>query len=221
MGRHVSITAAVCCLAAARAAAAPPAQEEHVRGVVSSLANGVVTVKSADGSTRQLRLGDKTRVSVATPANTGAIAKGEYVGTTAVQAPDGSLRALEVHVFPESMRGAGEGHRPWDLRPGSTMTNAKVSGVAAEGQGSQSTMTNANVSGVAAAPGGEQLSLSYAGGQKTVLVAPGTPVVRLEPADRSAIAAGGHVFAAGARQPDGSIAVDRMVVGKDGAIPPM
>jgi hypothetical protein len=82
-------------------------------------------------------------------------------------------------------------------------------------------MTNAKVSDVSGAAGGKKLSLAYPGGEKTVLVPPGTPVVRLELADRSAIAAGQNVFAAGARQPDGSVLVERMVVGKDGVVPPM
>ena len=168
-----------------------------------------------------LKLQEKTRVSTATRADLGAIAKDAFIGTTAVQAKDGTLRAVEVHVFAEAMRGAGEGHRPWDLKPGSTMTNATVSGVGSGGSTAPSTMTNATVSGVSPSAGGQTLTLTYAGGQKTVVVPPGTPVVRLEPADRSALSAGRHVFAAGTRQADGSVLVDRMVVGKDGVVPPM
>lgn len=196
------------------------AQEEHVRGVVGAVSGDTVTVKGPDGKPQQLKLGEKTRVSLATRADLSALAQDAYVGTTAVEARDGTLRAVEVHVFPEAMRGAGEGHRPWDLKPKSSMTNAKVSGVEGAGGGS-STMTNAKVSGVGGASGGKRLTLTYAGGEKTVLVPPGTPVVRLEPSSREALAPGQHVFAAGARQADGSVAVDRMVAGKDGVVPPM
>jgi hypothetical protein len=216
----LSIAAAAVWLTAITASAASE-QEEHVRGVVGAVENDTLTVKAADGRPQKLKLGDKTRVSFATKADLGAIAKNQFVGTTAVEARDGTLRAVEVHVFPEAMRGAGEGHRPWDLKPGSTMTNATVAGVEASKPGAPSTMTNAKVSDVSGAAGGKRLTLSYPGGEKTVLVPPGTPVVRLEPANRSALAEGQHVFAAGSRQPDGTVLVERMVVGKDGVVPPM
>jgi hypothetical protein len=224
----VSLVVAV--LAAAAEAQQPPAhgapaKEEHVRGTVAAVQGDTVTVASPDGRTRTtLRLAERTRVSTASKADLGAIQKNGYVGVTAVAGKGGALRALEVHVFPESARGAGEGHRPWDLKPGSTMTNAMVSTVEpSEGKGasSGSSMTNATVSDVSGAAGGTQLELTYPGGKQTVIVPPGVPVVRLEAADRSAIQDGARVFAAGARQPDGSVAVDRMVVGKGGAVPPM
>jgi len=218
MARYGAVAVALLSVAGGASAAT---QEEHVRGTVSGVQGDVVTVKDADGRARDLQLGEKTRVSTASRADLGAISKDAFVGTTAVEAKDGTLRAVEVHVFPEAMRGAGEGHRPWDLEPGSTMTNAKVSGMEAAKGGASSTMTNAKVSDVSGAQGGKKLTLTYAGGEKTVVVPPGTPVVRLEPADRSALAPGAHVFAAGARQPDGTVAVDRMVVGKDGVVPPM
>ena len=219
MARRISRAVAAFGLAVVAVAASA---EEHVRGVVRTVSNDEITVSTADGRPQKLKLQEKTRVSAATKADLGAIAKDAFVGTTAVEAKDGTLRAIEVHVFPEAMRGAGEGHRPWDLKPGSTMTNATISGLdASKAGGAPSTMTNANVSGVAAEGGARKLTLTYKDGQKTVVVPPGTPVVKLEPADRSAVAAGAHVFAAGARQPDGTVLVDRMVVGKGGVVPPM
>jgi hypothetical protein len=224
--RHARIAVSLAAAALAAAAAAhSPDEEEHVRGVVSSVSGDDVVVKSPDGRSRTtLKLGEKTRVSRASKANLDAIRQNAYVGVTAVDAGGGKLRALEVHVFPESARGSGEGHRPWDLKPGSSMTNAMVSSVeASKGKGgsSGSSMTNATVSGVSGAEGGRTLELTYKDSKKTVVVPPRTPVVTLEPADRSAIQAGDRVFAAGARQGDGSVAVDRMVVGKDGVVPPM
>ncbi len=224
------VSLALAGLAAVAAAQQPPspagpaAKEEHVRGTVAGVQGDTVSVTGADGRAQTLRLAERTRVSVATKGDLNAIQKNGYVGVTAVDEPDGTLRALEVHVFPESARGAGEGHRPWDLKPGSSMTNAMVSGVEAAKSGKAkggSTMTNATVSGVEGAAGGKKLELTYKDGKKTVVVPPGVPVVQLEAADRSAIQPGQHVFAAGARQPDGSVAVDRMVVGKGGVIPPM
>ena len=214
--------AALAAAAAAQQPASPGAQEDHVRGVVASVAGDTVTVRTADGRSQTLKLADKTRVSLASKADLNAIQKNAYVGVTAVEERGGTLRALEVHVFPETARGAGEGHRPWDLRPGSSMTNARVSGVEpANGGSAGSSMTNATVSDVAGAAGGKKLELIYKDGKQTVIVPPQAPVVALEAADRSAIRAGEHVFAAGARQGDGSVAVDRMVVGKGAVVPPM
>ncbi len=221
MLRLISISTAAAWLVAAGPAAAPASPEEHVRGVVGAVTGDTLTVKAADGRTVTLKLDDRTRVATAVKADVDAIASGAFVGTNAVEARDGTLRALEVHVFPESMRGTGEGQHPWDRRPGDTMTNATVSGAEASGARPPSTMTNAKVSDATGATGGKRLTLSYPGGQKTVLVAPGTPVVRLVPADRAAIAAGRHVFAAGPRQPDGTVKVGRIFVGEDGVVPPM
>ncbi len=222
MRRHLPLLAFAVLFAAATAAAEKTASpEEHVRGTIASVSGDTVVVKAADGRSQKLVLAEGTRVSTASRADLGAIAQGEFIGTTAVEAKDGTLRAVEVHLFPEAMRGAGEGHRPWDLKPGSSMTNATVSSMGAASGGAPSTMTNANVSGMSAAGGGKKLVLTYPGGEKTVLVPPGTMVVRLEPADRSVVAPGAHVFAAGPKQADGSVAVGRMVVGKDGVIPPM
>jgi hypothetical protein len=136
---------------------------------------------------------------------------------------DGTLRALEVHVFPEAMRGTGEGHRPWDLRPGSTATNATVSSVDAPQGGGQppSSMTNATVAEAGEGGGGRRLVLRYPQGEKTVVVPPGTPIVKLVPADRSRIVPGAHLFAVASRQPDGSLVAERVTVGKDGVVPPM
>src|ERR687887_575826 len=106
-------------------------------------------------------LAGAARFSMAEKAALGDARDGPFFEPPAVPQPDGTLRAIEVHLFPDSMRGTGEGHRPWDLRPGSTMTNATVSGAAAAGSKSSSTMTNATVSNVA----GRKLTLKYSGGE--------------------------------------------------------
>ena len=189
---------------------------EHVRGDIVSIDGNTVTVKSRSGETVKLQLADDVRVAVAEKGDLGDVRDGAFIGTTAVPQSDGTLRAIEVHVFPDSMRGTGEGHRPWDLRPGSTMTNATVSGVGATGGKSPSTMTNATVAKVA----GRKLTLKYSGGEKSVLVPSDAKVVKLEPGDRSQLKPGVHLFAIASRQPDGTFRAERLTIGKD-VVPPM
>src|SRR5205807_8710739 len=145
------VAASVAGAAAAQLANKDPAPE-RVRGDVVSIADNTITVRSRGGETLTLKLADDARVSLAEKADLSDVRDGSFIGTTAVPQPDGTLRAIEVHVFPDSMRGTGEGHRPWDLQPGSTMTNATVS--SAKGS---STMTNATVSKMA----GRKLTLKY------------------------------------------------------------
>ncbi len=224
MARLAALTSLALLAGAARAQqpAAPAPPERHVRGVVGMLAGDRLTLKLPGGRRTTVTLAPDVRVSVASKADLAAIGQGLFVGTTAVAQPDGSLRAVEVHLFPEAMRGAGEGHRPWDLQPGSTMTNATVSAVApAAAAAPPSTMTNATVAAVGKAGAGLKLTLTYPSGAQTVLVPPGVPVVKLEPADRARLVAGAHVFAAGPQEADGSVLVKRMVVGLGGLRPPM
>jgi len=190
---------------------------EHVRGDIVAIDGNTVTVKSRGGETLKLQLADDVRVSVAEKAELADVRDGAFIGTTAVAQPDGTLRAIEVHLFPESMRGTGEGHRPWDLRPGSTMTNATVTGVGAAGGKSPSTMTNATVAKVA----GRKLTLKYKDGEKAVVLPPDVTVVKLEPADRSQLKPGVHLFAIASRQPDGTFRAERLTIGRNGVVPPM
>jgi hypothetical protein len=201
--------------------AAPPPRQ-NVRGDVVTVAGDTVKVKSRGGEELSLKLAPNTAVAMAEKGDTSLLAKGAFVGTAAVQQRDGTLRALEVHVFPESMRGTGAGHRPWDLRPGSTATDATVSKVDPSSAGAPpSSMTNATVGDVGEGGGGRKLVLRYPEGEKTVVVPAGTPVVKLAPADRSQLVPGAHLFAVASRQPDGSLVADRVMVGKDGVVPPM
>jgi hypothetical protein len=119
-----------------------------------------------------------------------------------VPQPDGRLKAQEVLIFPETMRGVGEGHRAWDLTPDSTMTNATV---------------EAAVSDVA----GRVLTLTYKDGQQELVVPPGTPVVTLAPGDASLLKPGNYVFLGATQQPGGGLTASRITVGKDGLVPPM
>ena len=215
--RHRLAFIAASLLAGAATAQSSPGKPEHVRGDIVAIDGNTVTVKSRGGETLKLQLADDVRVSVAEKAELADVRDGAFIGTTAVAQPDGTLRAIEVHVFPESMRGTGEGHRPWDLRPGSTMTNATVTGVGAAGGKSPSTMTNATVAKVA----DRKLTLKYSDGEKSVVVPPDAKVVKLEPADRSQLKPGVHLFAIASRQPDGTFRAERVTIGKDGVVPPM
>jgi hypothetical protein len=227
MSRRLAVLVAVSLVApsgATRAqpqAGATPPPEQHVRGVVVSLQGDQLALKVPGGKKVTLKLADDARVSVASKADPAAIGQGLFVGTTAVAQPDGTLRAVEVHLFPEAMRGAGEGHRPWDLKPGSSMTNATVATVEAARAPAGSSMTNGTVGAMSKGAGGLKLVLKYPTGEQTVLVPPDVPIVKLTPADRARLVAGAHVFAAGPRQEDGVVKVQRVVGGEGSLRPPM
>jgi hypothetical protein len=183
-------------------------------------------LRTRDGRIVHLKVAPQAGVAKLEGADASAIRDGAFIGTTAVAQPDGTLRAVEVHVFPDAMRGTGEGHRPWDLQPGSSMTNATVSGMSSgskrgtSGQGTGSSMTNATVSGVKASGGERTLKLSYQGGEQTVVVPSGIPIVKLAPGDRSLLKPGAHVFAIATEQ-DGALVTQRLTVGEGAVVPPM
>src|SRR5207245_8497089 len=127
---------------------------------------------------------------------------GSFIGTTTVPGPDGSQNAVEVHVFPENMRGTGEGSRPYDLRPNSTMTNATVA---------ESVVGN----------DGHTLLVKYKDGEKKVAVPPETPVVTYVPGHKSELKAGAKLIAFIKQLPDGSLEANRVSVRRDGPTPPI
>lgn len=201
----------------------PAAAEEpapiHLRGVVVSLEGTTLRLQPHAGMPVVVELPEDAKVALVERTDLSSITNGSFIGTTAVPDKGGRLRALEVHVFPEAMRGTGEGHRPWDLRPGSTMTNATVAGDAKEPK--QGSMTNATVAKVEKAGAERTLSLKYNGGEQTVLVPNGIPIVKLSPGDRSALTPGAHVFVIASREANGSFKASRLTVGRGGLTPPM
>jgi hypothetical protein len=194
----------------------------RVRGDIVSVNGAALQLKADSGKPIAIRLADKFTVSARSRADLTKIVPGTFLGTTAMPGPDGTLVATEVHIFPESMRGTGEGHRPMDPATGSTMTNATVASVGAGRPATAGrTMTNATVAAVTVGDQEPRMTLRYTGGEKVVAIPKDTPIVMVGPGDASMLVAGAHVVVSGAQQDDGSMLVDRVFVGRDGLIPPL
>jgi hypothetical protein len=183
-------------------AAQQPPVSGRVRGTIEAVDGDVVSVKSRTGEDFKLKMAADTKLVGIVKISLSDIKVGSFIGTTTVPGSDGADKAVEVHVFPESMRGTGEGSRPFDLRPNSTMTNATVD---------QSVVGN----------DGHTLLIKYKDGEKKVLVAPETPVVTYVPADKSELTAGAGVIAFFRKLPDGTYQANRISVGLNGLTPPM
>lgn len=174
----------------------------RVRGTIESVDGDTMQVKSRSGGEVKLHIAPDVRVAGVTKISLTDIKVGSFVGATTVPGPGGAQNAVEVHVFPESMRGTGEGSRPYDLKPNSSMTNATVS---------ESVVGN----------DGHTLLVKYKDGEKKVFVSDITPVVTFVPADKSELKAGAKVVAFMKQLPDGSFETNRVSVGRDGLTPPM
>ena len=174
----------------------------RIRGTIERATEQALTIKSREGQTVTVTLAPNVSVVSVLKASLGDIRSGSYVGAAALPQPSGTFKAQEVVVFPENMRGNNEGHYRWDLSPGSTMTNGTV---------------DAMVSGV----DGTTLTLKYKDGQMKVVVRPDVPIVTLGPGDRSLLVAGAGVFVPASRAADGGLTTGRVLVGKDGLMPPM
>lgn len=195
-------TLLIAAVSAAALAQAPASPAVRIRGTVDKFDGQNLVVKAANGQTMAVKLTDNYSVMGIVKASVADIGSGKFIGTTTVGERDGALVALEVHIFPESMRGTGEGHRDWDLRPASKMTNANVANVTSMGKD-------------------RVLTVQYKGGEKKVLVPESAVVVAFTPADRSELKPGAAVFVNSQRQPDGSLTAPRVNVGLKGQIPPM
>ncbi|MFB6461417.1 hypothetical protein [Bradyrhizobium tunisiense] len=174
----------------------------RVRGTIEAVNGDIMQVKSRSGEDVKLRIAPNVNVSGITRISLADIKPGSFIGATTVPGPDGGQNAVEVHVFPESMRGTGEGSRPYDLKPNSSMTNATVA---------ESVVGN----------DGHTLLVKYKDGEKKVFVADNTPVVTFVPGDKSELKAGAKVIAFMKQLPDGSFETNRVSVGRDGLTPPM
>ena len=180
-------------------AQSPPTR---MRGSIAAIDGKTATIATREGSQVPVKLADNWMVMLVSPMTMADIKENSFVGIASLKAPDGTLNALEVLVFPEAARGSNEGHYPWDLQP-------------------ESMMTNATVASVAAAPDGQTLMLKYKDGTQTIKVKPGTPIVTFAPGDRADAKVGAKVFLGAAKGADGGLTAGRLLVGKDGLTPPM
>lgn len=186
-------------------AQAPQGKPLTIRGKIGAVEKGALKVTTSAGDVL-VKFADDVRVGAVETGKLSDIGAGNYVGTTAVKQPDGTLKALEVHIFPESSRGTGEGHRPWDLQPGSTMTNANVDKIEAF---------------AAEKVQGQLLTLKYKDGEQKIFVPPGTPIVKNVAGDRSLLQPGTGVYIPAVRGEDGTITATRITAGIGGIMPPM
>jgi hypothetical protein len=175
----------------------------HVRGTIESNDHQTLDVKARDGETLKVKLADNAPVRAVVKASLSDVKAGSFVGITAMPQPDGTQKAVEIHIFPEAMRGTGEGHRPWDLMP-------------------KSTMTNATVATEVASKNNNTLVLKYKDGEKTFQVPQNATVVTFAPATEADLKPGEKVFSAAAKKlPDGTILASNISVGRNGINPPM
>ena len=217
MKAFVSIRSLLACASVTLAlpmAAAAATAPTHVRGTISAVSASGITVATATGPV-VVALSPKTKFAGALPASIDDIKAGTFIGTANV--PSGNVaRALEVVVFPESMKGAGEGDYPWDLSSGgghSAMTNGTVAAHAG------SSMTNATVDHVSSG-GMRTVSVSYKGGTKRIAIPANAPIVRVEPGTPKLLASGAHVFVVAIPNGD-KLGAAFVVVGEHGTVPPM
>jgi hypothetical protein len=185
--------------------ASPASAQETVRlrGTIERIEGPVYIVKNRDGAEVKLTVTDNPLFVAIVKSTMADIKPGMFVGSTGMPQPDGTQRAIEVHIFPESMRGTGEGHYDWDLKP-------------------QTKMTNANVEQTVAGVDGQLLSVKYKDGEKKLLVTPETVVVTYVAGDKADLKPGTKIFVGAAKkQADGTLQTPRITYGKDGLMPPM
>jgi hypothetical protein len=197
------ILSAAFVVAATAALAQAPADTVRVRGTVQSVDGSMLTVKSRDGADLKIKLADNAVIRTVTGKTVADVKQGLFVGITAMPQPDGTQKAVEIHIFPEAARGTGEGHRPWDLMPGSTMTNA-------------------NVDSEVAISDGKKLVLKYKDGDKTFIVPDNVKVVMFAPGTAADVKPGAKIFIVAAKKmPDGTLEAPGATVGSGGVDPPM
>jgi hypothetical protein len=178
-------------------------QTVRIRGTIEAVDGPMLSIKSREGTDMKVRVTDNVAVFGVVKTELSEIKEGSYIGVTAMPEPDGSQKAVAVHIFPENQRGAAEGFRPWDARPNSTMTNATVA---------------QTVKGT----DGQNILVKYKDGEKKVVVPEGTPIVTFVAGDKSELKPGTKIIIFGAvRKDDGTLEANRVNVGRDGITPPM
>jgi hypothetical protein len=199
--RNASAMLGAVVVAALAVSSAQAQQTQRLRGTIERAEGNMLFVKGRDGTPMTLKLADNVVVVAVYKATRDDIKEGDYIGSGAMPQADGSQKALEVHIFAPSMRGQGDGHRPWDGAPNSTMTNGAVGNV---------------VSGV----DGPVVLVKYKDGEKKIIVGPDTPIVRYEVGSKADIKAGAAFsVTAATKQADGTFTAPRINVGRDGGVP--
>jgi len=198
--RTVAVSAFVLLFAASMAAAQAPVR---ARGVIDDVDGKTLSVKARDGAMVQVKLADDARVLTLDKKSLADVKQGVFVGITAMPQPDGTQKAVEIHIFPDAMRGTGEGHYPWDLMPNSTMTNG-------------------NIESQVVSNDGQTLVMKYKDGEKTIIVPANVEVVMFVPATVADIKAGEKFFVPrGKKLPDGAVEAGVIIINSRGVDPPM
>jgi hypothetical protein len=181
----------------------PPTPTVRIRGTIEAIDGPMLSIKSREGTDMKVKMADNAAVFAVVKTELSAIKEGSYIGVTGMPEPDGTQKAVAVHIFPENQRGAAEGFRPWDARPNSTMTNATVA---------------QTVKGT----DGQNILVKYKDGEKKVVVPPETPIVTFVASDKSEVKPGAKIIIFGAaKKEDGTLEANRVNVGRDGITPPM
>ncbi len=205
-------------------------QSERIRGTIEAVNPDSITVDTAQGK-MSVALTDSTTYVSVVKSSLSNVAKGSFIGTATKGSGDFQV-ALEVVVFPPSMRGTGEGHYDWDVLPDTamnrgtqvptSMTNGTVETDTPRTPAGQvhTTMTNGDIQAASDQGGAKRITVTYNGGEQTILVPPTVPVVAFEPADHSVVMTGAHIFVR-ASEDGGKVTANTVAVGKDGLTPPM
>jgi hypothetical protein len=197
------LAATLLLISATSVASAQQSPSVRIRGAIEAVDGPLLSIKTRDGSDLKVRVTDNVAVFGVVKTELANIKEGSYIGVTALPEPDGTQKAIAVHIFPENQRGASEGFRPWDLRANSTMTNATVA---------------ETVKGT----DGQNILVKYKDGEKKVLVPPDTPIVTFVAGDKSELKPGAKIIIFGAaKKEDGTLEANRVNVGRDGITPPM
>ena len=187
---------------ASQTAFAADTQRVRVRGAIESLSGNTLVVKTREGAEQTVSLKPDWKVGGIKKASVEDIKPGDFVGVASVPRADGGDGALEVLIFPAAMKGTGEGSRPWDLKPNSTMTNATVAKAVK-------------------AVDGHSITLTYQGKEKTISITDDTPIVTFTPAGKADLTPGARVIVRGKKATDGTISAAQVTVGTNGVVPPM
>jgi hypothetical protein len=201
--RSLLASLAVISVLASSAWAQQPPTPTRIRGTIESVDGKTLGIKTREGTDVKVNITDDITVIGIAKTSLSDIKQGSYIGVSGMPQPDGSQKAIAIHIFPEAMRGAAEGFRAWDLRPNSTMTNATVA--------QQVTGTD-----------GQVIDVKYKDGEKKVTVTPDTAIVAFVTGEKSEIKPGAKIIIFGAvKKDDGSLETNRIGVGRDGIAPPM